>query len=134
MSTKNEVVEEEQISQNDATTEVIGTNSKTPASNGGHLRTLPHCSLMPNTVPNPSVTTNITSFPTVSPQDVLPIPKMEQNKKRTFRKRGKTVSLTSSPYLEELKKAKEETKSKPTKKVERVKISFNKDGSKTTTE
>ncbi|XP_050512853.1 uncharacterized protein LOC126888549 [Diabrotica virgifera virgifera] len=136
LSTTNEVAEEEQISQSDATTELIGTNSKTPASNGEHLPVLPQCSWMPDPVQIPSATSNLTSFPTASPQHVLPIPKVEQNKKRTSRKKGKTAILTLSPYFEELKKAKEETKTKAAKKVERVKrkVSFSKDGSKATKE
>ncbi|XP_050500719.1 uncharacterized protein LOC126880716 [Diabrotica virgifera virgifera] len=136
LSTTNEVAEEEQISQNDATTELIGTNSKTPASNGEHLPVLPQCSWMPDPVQIPSATSKLTSFPTASPQHVLPIPKVEHNKKRTSRKKGKTAILTFSPYFEELKKAKEETKTKAAKKVERVKrkVSFSKDGSKATKE
>ncbi|XP_050503508.1 PHD finger protein 13-like [Diabrotica virgifera virgifera] len=136
LSTTNEVAEEEQISQNDATTELIGTNSKTPASNGEHLPVLPQCSWMPDHVQIPSAISNPTSFPTASPQHVLPIPKVEHNKKRTSRKKGKTAILTLSPYFEELKKAKEETKTKAAKKVERVKrkVSFSKDGSKATKE
>lgn len=60
------------------------------------------------------------SFQVVSPEEVMPIPKVVGGKKRVSRRRGKTAVLTSSPYkrklLEEIsnKNLKEKKTSTPT--------------------
>lgn len=102
--------------------ELIGTNSKAPFKDGENISILPQCSGTQNVAPKSDVTAKFrSSFPTASPEFVLPIPKVQQDKKRVSRKKGKTTILTSSPYLEELKRAKEETKIKEAKKIERAK-------------
>lgn len=75
------------------------------------------------TVMNTS-STSISSFPTLSPQCVIAIPKVQANPKRkTNRKRGRTAILTASPYKEELelaieiKKKKEDLKGQGKKKL-----------------
>lgn len=42
------------------------------------------------------------TFPIESPENILPIPKVKQTKKRNSRKRGKTAFLTESPYKNDL--------------------------------
>lgn len=49
---------------------------------------------------------------------VLGIPKVQQNKQKTSRNKGKTATVSSSSYLQELK---EKRDSKQAKKVERTK-------------
>jgi hypothetical protein len=52
---------------------------------------------------NPTVGTS--SFPKLSPECTLPVPKVTQGNKRSSRKGGKTAILTSSPYKAELKES-----------------------------
>ncbi|XP_072388730.1 uncharacterized protein [Diabrotica undecimpunctata] len=62
---------------------------------------------------------NCSSFKGASPQIILPIPKVSQTSKRTTRKRGKTVILTSSPYKDELRNAENQRQGKADQTVKR---------------
>ncbi|KAG5892882.1 hypothetical protein JTB14_032605 [Gonioctena quinquepunctata] len=122
-STPQEVANQKQTYQNDDNTppESIKTISESFLPNNENESIQPQCSWTPGITPEPAIATNISAFQTASPQLILPIPEIQQDEKRHSKKRGRTTILTSFPYLEELKTAKEERRIKEIKKVERAK-------------
>ncbi|KAG5875613.1 hypothetical protein JTB14_003871 [Gonioctena quinquepunctata] len=90
----NQVINEEVNEQNSEIVHPEVISEKTSDTNTSNQ---PQCSCMPD------VTKESTSFPTASPKDVLAIPKVQQNKRRTSRTKGKTTIVSSSPYLQEFK-------------------------------
>lgn len=58
----------------------------------------------------------------VSPQHLIPIPKIRGSAKRTKRKRGKTAILTDSPYKQELEAAIKEKEEKKTAMEEKARM------------
>ncbi|KAJ8966145.1 hypothetical protein NQ317_011510 [Molorchus minor] len=80
----------------------------------------PQCSWMPDS-PNALIRRpSISSFPALSPEIAMPVPKLKTGFKRVQRKRGKTTILTESPYKAELTEAIEKAKKKDAQK-EKVK-------------
>ncbi|KAJ8967108.1 hypothetical protein NQ317_006989 [Molorchus minor] len=84
----------------------------------------PQCSWMPDS-PNALIRRpSISSFPALSPEIAMPVPKLKTGFKRVQRKRGKTTILTESPYKAELteaiEKSKEEGRTKRKSKQESV--------------
>ncbi|XP_030757332.1 uncharacterized protein LOC115883165 [Sitophilus oryzae] len=82
------------------------TKSPLTVSASDILNPLPGCSLWK--APNEFAASGVnkkSSFPCLSPEVALPIPKIQQTVKRANRKRGKTAILTSTPYKEELEAA-----------------------------
>ena len=57
-------------------------------------------------------TSKDTSFTFVTPEGIIPIPKIKETAKRISRKRGKTAILTSSPYKNELEESEQIKKQK----------------------
>ncbi|KAJ8956440.1 hypothetical protein NQ318_010753, partial [Aromia moschata] len=66
---------------------------------------LPQCSWMLDNPNAPIKKPNISSFPALPPEIIMPIPKLKTDVKRVQRKRGKTAILTESPYKTELTEA-----------------------------
>ena len=62
-------------------------------------------------------TSKDTSFTFVTPEGIIPIPKIKETAKRISRKRGKTAILTSSPYKNELEESEQIKKQKLKGKV-----------------
>uniref|UniRef100_A0A6P7G065 PHD finger protein ALFIN-LIKE 4-like n=1 Tax=Diabrotica virgifera virgifera TaxID=50390 RepID=A0A6P7G065_DIAVI len=60
------------------------------------------------------------AFTVVSPEIIMPIPKVQEIKKRTTRKRGKTAVLTDSPYKRELEATMKEKEEKTIAKENRA--------------
>ncbi|CAH2011275.1 unnamed protein product [Acanthoscelides obtectus] len=56
------------------------------------------------------------SYPAVSPEAFMPVPKLTTSVKRVQRKRGKTTIITESPYKAELTEALEKSKKNKAKK------------------
>ncbi|KAJ8975688.1 hypothetical protein NQ317_001790 [Molorchus minor] len=80
----------------------------------------PQCSWMPDS-PNALIRRpSISSFPALSPEIAMPVPKLKTGFNRVQRKRGKTTILTESPYKAELTEAIEKAKKKDAQK-EKVK-------------
>ena len=77
------------------------------------------------------MTTDMNDSPTafiVSPENLIPIPKVRGSAKRTNRRRGKTAVITDSPYKNELEDAIKEKQEKEIAKTERaLKILFKKE-------
>lgn len=88
----------------------------------GNDKATPGCSWM-TTDMNDSATTF-----TVSPEVLIPIPKVRGSAKRSNRRRGKTAILTDSPYKNELEAAIKAKEEKERAKVERARMRlFNKE-------
>ncbi|KAH1009007.1 hypothetical protein HUJ04_001435 [Dendroctonus ponderosae] len=68
---------------------------------------LPQCSCMHDSSNAPIKTPGSSSFQLLSPEVIMPIPKVKTAVKRVQRKRGKTAILTSPPYQNELTEAME---------------------------
>ncbi|CAH1988352.1 unnamed protein product [Acanthoscelides obtectus] len=60
------------------------------------------------------------SYPVVSPEAFMPVPKLTTTVKRVQRKRGKTTIITESPYKAELTEALEKSKKNKVKKMFQV--------------
>ena len=88
----------------------------------GYDKPTPGCSWMTTDL-NDSATTF-----TVSPEVLIPIPKVRGSAKRSNRRRGKTAILTDSPYKNELEAAIKAKEEKERAKVERARMRlFNKE-------
>ncbi|XP_069698806.1 uncharacterized protein [Periplaneta americana] len=74
----------------------------------------PLCSEMPDTPTHKPNSLN-SSFPSLSPENAMPVPKVKIGQRRVARKRGKTAILTSSPYKAQLQEAQKTKEVKQTK-------------------
>ncbi|KAJ8943765.1 hypothetical protein NQ318_011977 [Aromia moschata] len=82
---------------------------KVTMENSNKTQNLPQFSWMLDNPNAPIKKPNISSFPALPPEIIMPIPKLKTAVKRVQRKRGKTAILTESPYKTELTEAIERT-------------------------
>lgn len=93
-------------SHNSTTDSPVSTEppaKKTKTNQDSTIEPQPGCSWVPDS-PNVLCSQQNSAF-RISPKNLIPIPLIRQNTKRTSRRKGKTVVLTGSPYKNELQDA-----------------------------